>query len=83
MGVRRNFSKGAGNVIILRGYVFLVADVAMQMDVHKTLYCFYTTRKCPVKPRASFASILKPFSSEAVYEFTTKLYFLSSVTAFC
>jgi len=26
-------------------YLFQVADVAMQMDVHKTYYCFYTTKK--------------------------------------
>jgi len=25
-----------------------IADDAMQMDVHKTLYPFYTTKKCPM-----------------------------------
>jgi len=29
----------------------------MQMDVHKALYCFYTTKKRPIKARAPFASI--------------------------
>jgi len=27
--------------------LFQVADVTMQKDVHKTLYCFYTTKKMP------------------------------------
>ena len=35
-----------------------------------------------MKARAPFASILKSFSSGAVYEFVTKMYFLSSVAAF-
>jgi len=35
-----------------------------------------------MKARALFASILKSFSSGAVYEFATQVYFLSSVTAF-
>jgi len=39
-------------------------------------------RKCPMKARAPFTSILKPFSSGAAYEFVTKVYFLSSVTDF-
>jgi len=63
-------------------YLFQVADVTMQTDVHKTLYCFYTTRKCPMKARAPFASNLKSFSSGAVYEFATKVYFLSPATDF-
>jgi len=39
-------------------------------------------RKCPMKARAPFASILKSFSSGAVYEHATKVCFLSSVTDF-
>jgi len=39
-------------------------------------------RKCTMEARAPFASILKYFSIGAVYEFVTKVYFLSSVTAF-
>jgi len=35
-----------------------------------------------MKARAPHASILKSISSGAVYEFATKVYFLSSVTAF-
>ena len=54
----------------------------MQIDVHETLYCFHTTKKMPMKARAPFASILKSFSSGAVYEFATKMYFLSSVADF-
>ena len=36
MGVRRNVA-----------FLFQVADVTMQTDVYKTLYCFYTTKKMP------------------------------------
>ena len=41
-------------------------------------------RKCPMKARALFASVLRYFSSGAVqaYEFATKVYFLSSFTDF-
>jgi len=39
-------------------------------------------KKCTIKARAPFASVLKSFSSGAVYEFATKVYFLSSITAF-
>ena len=35
-----------------------------------------------MKARAPFASILKSFLYGVVYEFATKVYFLSSVTAF-
>jgi len=35
-----------------------------------------------MKARAPFAFILKSFSSEVVYEFATKVYFLSSVETF-
>ena len=35
-----------------------------------------------MKARAPFASILKSFSNGAIDEFATKVYFLSSVTAF-
>jgi len=38
----------------------------MQMDVHKTLYCFYITKRFPMKARAPFASILKSFWSGAL-----------------
>ena len=40
MGVRRNFSRG-GNVDISR-ILFEIANDAMQMDLHKMLYPFYT-----------------------------------------
>jgi len=63
-------------------FIFQVADAAMQTDVHKKLYCFYFPKKFPMKARAPFASILKYFSSGAVCEFATKLYFPSSVTDF-
>jgi len=44
MGVRRNFSRGATSIFCLS---FLVSDDAMQIDVHKTLYPFYFTKKIP------------------------------------
>ena len=34
-------------------YHFQVVDVPMQMDVHKTLYCFYTTKKMPNESMSS------------------------------
>jgi len=43
MGVHRNFSRG-DNVDF--AYLFLVADDAMQMDVHETLYPFYLISLC-------------------------------------
>jgi len=43
MGVRRNFSRGGQRRHI--ACPFQVADDAMQMDVHKALYLFYTTKK--------------------------------------
>jgi len=84
MDVRSNFSKGAGNVIILLRLYFLGCwrCNASGRSQNALLFLHYTTGKCLLKARAPFASILKPFSSEAVYEFATKLYFLSSVTAF-
>jgi len=43
MGVRRKFSRRGQRRHI--AYPFLVADDAMQTDVHKALYPFYTTTK--------------------------------------
>jgi len=43
MGVRRNFSRGERENF---DYPFQVADDTMQMDVHKTLYLFYTNSLC-------------------------------------
>jgi len=46
MGVRRNFSREEGNLDVLIILFRLPAsDVAMQMDFHKKLYTFYTTKK--------------------------------------
>jgi len=44
MDVRRNFSRGQRRHF---AYHFQAADIAMQVDVHKTLYCFCTTKKMP------------------------------------
>jgi len=43
MGGSRNFSRRGKRRHF--AYVFQVADVAMQMDIHKTLYCSYTTKR--------------------------------------
>ena len=42
MGARRKFSRG---VKVDNLHPFQVADDAMQMNVHKTLYAFYTTKE--------------------------------------
>ena len=63
-------------------WTFCLTEVAMQMDVHSTLCCFHTTKKMPYESTRSIASILKSFSSGAVYEFAAKVYFLSFVRAF-
>ena len=42
MGVRRNFSRSRHFA-----YLFQVVDDALQVDVYKTLYPFYTTKKMP------------------------------------
>jgi len=43
MGVRRNFSRGGPCSHFV--YPFQVFDDAVQTDVHKTFYPFYTTKK--------------------------------------
>jgi len=43
MGVGRNFSSGGKRRHF--DYNCRVADDAVQMDLHKTLYSFYTTKK--------------------------------------
>ena len=53
-------------------YYFQVADVTMPMDAHKTLYCSTPQRKCPMKARAPFASVLNFFSNGAVTNLTLR-----------
>jgi len=81
MGARRKFSRGRGNVIILLSF-FRLLTLQCKWTFTKRFTVSTTQRICPMKARAPFASILKSFASEAVYEFATKVYFLSSVTAF-
>jgi len=45
MVVRRNFSRES--VVDIFAYPFQVSDDVTQMDVHKMLYPFYTTKKMP------------------------------------
>jgi len=66
------------------GYRFQVADVAMQMDVQKTLSCFYTSKKIHHESTHSIRIHFGIFFkwSCRLYEFATKVYFRSSVTTF-
>jgi len=58
--------------------------VAMQTDVHKTLYSFYITKKILHDSTRSIRIYFEIFFkwSCRLYEFATKVYFLSSVTTF-
>jgi len=58
--------------------------VAMQTDVHKTLYAFYITKKILHDSTRSIRIYFEIFFkwSCRLYEFATKVYFLSSVTTF-
>ena len=81
MGVRKNSSREKH---WLFAYHFQVADVAMQMDVHKALSCFYTTNKTPQESTLSSRIYFEIFFkwSCSLYEFARKVYFLWSVTTF-
>jgi len=61
-----------------------VTDVAMQMDVRKTLSCFYTTMKIPHESTRSIRIYFEIFFkwSCRLYEFATKMYFQAYVTTF-
>jgi len=67
MGVRRKFSRGVNVDISLS--LFQVANDAMQMDLHKTPYPFYTTKKIPHKSTRSVRIFLKSYSCGVVFEF--------------
>jgi len=67
MGVHRNFCRG-GNVNISL-VLFQVANDAMQMDFHKTLYPFFTTKKIPHESTRSARIFLKCYSGGVVFEF--------------
>jgi len=77
MAVRRKFSRGETSIFCL-SFSGCNANGCSQ----NALLFQHHQRKCPLKARAPFASILKSFSSGAVYEFAANVYFLSSVTAF-
>jgi len=62
--------------------IIWVTDNAMQMDLHKTLYPFFTAKQIPHEARAPFASFQKSYSSGVVYEFSKRVYLLPSFTAF-
>jgi len=76
--------------------VVLSADDAMQMDVHKTLYAFYTTKKMPrvtvtITKNASLAAIamyistiLRQFTQYAICRFSTQgISFQVSIAMIC
>jgi len=46
-------------------YLVYVAEVAMQMDVHKTVYCFYTTKKIPSETTCSIPIYFEIFFKRA------------------
>jgi len=57
------------SICALRGNI---ADDAMQMDVHKSLYPFYTTKKMPrvtvtIAKNASLAAIVRYISITTIY----------------
>jgi len=79
MGVRRNLSRGCNVDISL--ILFKVANDAIQMGLHKTLYPFYTTKKIPHERTRSVRICLESYSGGAVFKFAKGLY-LSSFTAF-
>jgi len=56
----------------------------MQMDVHKTLSCFYTTKKIPHESTRSIRIYFEIFFmwNCRLYEFVTNVDFQSSVTTF-
>ena len=64
-------------------YLFKVADVAVKMDLHKTLYSFYTTKKMSQECTCSIRIYFEIFSKRPVYECATKVYFLSIRYSFC
>jgi len=85
MGVRRNFSREWQRHHF--AYSFQVADDAMQMDTHKTLYPFYTVKKIDKIPHESVRSICILFQIVFSWmcignEFAKRVYFLSFVKAF-
>jgi len=57
-------------------YHFQVADVSMQMEVHKLFTVSTRQRKCLKKARVPFAYILKSYSNGGVHYFAAKVYFL-------
>jgi len=79
MGVRRNFSRGGTVDISL--ILFQVANDAMQMDLHKTLYPFYTTKKIAHESTRSVRIFWNRIQVE-LNSSLRELYFLSSFTNF-
>jgi len=72
------FPEGGNVGIVL--ILFQAANDAMQMDLHKMLYPFCTTKKIPHESTRSIRIILKLYSGRVVFEFAKKLYFLSFFT---
>jgi len=79
--VSAKFFPGRGNLIILL-ILFRLLTLQCKWSFTKRFTVSILQRKCTMKVRAPVASILKSFSSRAVYEFATRIYFLSSVTTF-
>ena len=58
MDARRNVSRGGQSRPF--AYALQVVDDAMQMDVHKTLHSFYTTKKMPIVTATVAHSVFPP-----------------------
>jgi len=58
MGARSNFSMGGQSRPF--AYPLQVVDDATQMDVHKTLHSFYTTKKMPIVTATVAYSVFPP-----------------------
>jgi len=76
MGVRTNFSRG-GNVDIS-----LKKDV-MSLDLHKTRYPSYTTKKIPHESKRFVRICLNLYSGGVVFVFAKRTYFFVILYSFC
>jgi len=81
MGVRRNVSRGGGGNVDISLIIFQVANDATQMDLHKTLSRFSTTKKIPKESTRSVRIFWNRIQVE-LYSNFAKICVLASFTAF-
>jgi len=67
MGVRRNFSRGRQSRPF--AYPLQVVDDATQMDIHKTLHSFDTTKQMPIVTATVVCSVfpLRKFYTQQMF----------------